>query len=307
MGFLSGVGNIAGPLLTIAGVATGNPALAMAGIGTSVASAAMGQTEANQQNVDMQNTTNNLNVQEAQKNRDFQAQQAQKTTDFNAAQNDKVLAYNADQARINREFQASQSSTSYQRAVADMQAAGLNPMLAVSQGGASTPSGATATGSAATGVSASGAQASLTAPKVQNVNSQTMSTALQGAQTMLAAQNSAADIQLKNSQSNQSAAQTEQALTQSVANKAQAAKTLSETYKPNQFGQLVDTQMAQNRANAQLQGNTAKNVKDLVAPTSDPWYLRNLKSVHNSALDVYKKSAGTNGRTYQLFSTPLGK
>ena len=50
----------------------------------------------------------------------------------------------AEQAQKNRDFQLMMSSTAYQRGTADMKAAGLNPMLAYSQGGASTAGGATA-------------------------------------------------------------------------------------------------------------------------------------------------------------------
>lgn len=51
---------------------------------------------------------------------------------------------NAGLASDQMKFQARMSNTSYQRAVKDMLAAGLNPMLAYGQGGASTPSGSMA-------------------------------------------------------------------------------------------------------------------------------------------------------------------
>lgn len=73
---------------------------------------------------------------EAAANREFQERYWEKTSAFNALE-----------AQKNRDWQEHMSNTAYQRAMADMRAAGLNPILAYQQGGASTPSG----GSAAVG------------------------------------------------------------------------------------------------------------------------------------------------------------
>lgn len=95
-------------------------------------------------------------------------------TDRAGAQADHAQQMSAAEAATNRDFQRDMSNTQYQRATADMKAAGLNPMLAYSQGGAGTPPGATGSGFQAQPANMTNLAASLsTAAQIRNLDADT--------------------------------------------------------------------------------------------------------------------------------------
>lgn len=88
------------------------------------------------------------------KNNAWSAAQAQKQMDFQERMNQIAMDFNSLEAGKNRDWQEMMSNTAHQREVADLKAAGLNPILSASGGNGA----AVTSGSAASGVTSSGAQ-----------------------------------------------------------------------------------------------------------------------------------------------------
>lgn len=145
---------------------------------------------------------------------------------------------NAKQAAAQMDFQERMSNTSYQRAVADMKAAGLNPGLAYQQGGASTPGGSQAT--------------------MQNALAGVKGTAQGAAQTYATMAQTKADLAQKQANTENTRAQTRQlemesldrALSWNLGNQLTAtnAKFQADTLAPRTLGEfqknvLSDTQI----------------------------------------------------------------
>lgn len=143
---------------------------------------------------------------------------------------ERTNAQNAQLAREQMAFQSDMSSTSYQRAVADMMAAGLNPMLAYSQGGASTPSGQTAV--------------------MQNALGAGATSGTQGYQLALNAALNVADIKLKAEQAGAAGAQED--LNRANMNLAlvEAANKAAQLPGHQQYGKRVAADIQQSIANA---------------------------------------------------------
>lgn len=168
----------------------------------------LGGDEANEANRDINSANNAFNAEQAKLNRSWQEVEADK----------------------NRQFQESMNATQYQRAVTDMMKAGLNPMLAYSQGGAGGASGSMGGGSSASAAPAQPMQnrfatAMQAAQGYEAINNLKAQNELLDAQ----ARSARADAQLKMAQTDQVGSSTDLNRSQINVNE-NSARNMGQTY-----------------------------------------------------------------------------
>ncbi len=177
-------------------------------------------------------------------------------------------AASAEQASKQMDFQERMRATQYQTAVEDMKKAGLNPMLAYSQGGSGTPSGA--------------AGSAYTAP-VRNVLGEATSAYMNAMQTD-------ADVALKNAGAANTSAQTIKVEADTIRTAAEIGKILedtkvsTQTYKNMQeaLNKLI-AEITQIKASTLQTSAQTRNIEANIAPSVDPFWYRDLKKGINSA------------------------